>query len=54
MFQNNQKIDPELNDENSLNRTPPGQKLTDKFPVLTYGDIPHIPLSEWTLSLIHI
>ena len=51
MFQNNQKIDPELNDENSLNRTPPGQKLTDKFPVLTYGDIPHIPLSEWTFTI---
>lgn len=51
MFQNNQKIDPELNDENSANRTPPGQKLTDKFPVLTYGDIPHIPLSEWTFTI---
>ena len=51
MFQNNQKIDPELNNENSANRTPPGQKLTDKFPVLTYGDIPHIPLSEWTFTI---
>ncbi|MFL2627581.1 MAG: sulfite oxidase-like oxidoreductase [Dehalococcoidia bacterium] len=51
MFQNNQKIDPQLNNENSANRTPPGQKLTDKFPVLTYGDIPHIPLSEWTFTI---
>ena len=51
MFQNNQKIDPELNNEYSANRTPPGQKLTDKFPVLTYGDIPHIPLSEWTFTI---
>tara|TARA_B110000014_G_C20117464_1_gene590656 strand:+ start:491 stop:1099 length:609 start_codon:yes stop_codon:yes gene_type:complete len=51
MFQNNQKIDPQLNNKNSANRTPPGQKLTDKFPVLTYGDIPHIPLSEWTFTI---
>tara|TARA_A100001037_G_scaffold203435_1_gene181959 strand:- start:7124 stop:7732 length:609 start_codon:yes stop_codon:yes gene_type:complete len=51
MYQNNQQADMQTQDHNILSRTPPGQKLTDKFPVLTYGDIPHIPLSEWIFTI---
>lgn len=29
------------------NRVPPGQRLTEKFPVLHYGDMPNIDLDEW-------
>src|SRR5215204_4730629 len=29
-------------------RLPPGQVLTQKWPVLTYGDTPGIDLSTWT------
>ena len=32
-------------------RVPPGQYLTDDFPVLSAGPTPHTPLSEWTLQL---
>ena len=28
-------------------KTPPGQVATAKFPVLTYGDTPEIPTTEW-------
>jgi len=28
-------------------RTPPGQVATAKFPVLTYGETPHIETSDW-------
>jgi len=28
-------------------RLPPGQSLTEKFPVLHYGPVPNIDLSEW-------
>lgn len=30
-------------------RRPPGQYLTRGFPVLTYGDIPEVDLTEWRL-----
>ncbi len=30
-------------------RTPPGQYLTKGFPVLTYGETPHITQEEWQL-----
>ena len=33
------------------NRVPPGQRLTDRFPVLHYGSVPRIDLSTWTLRL---
>jgi DMSO/TMAO reductase YedYZ molybdopterin-dependent catalytic subunit len=33
-------------------RLPPGQKLTDGWPVLHYGGIPDIDLATWKLSLI--
>ncbi len=32
-------------------RLPPGQSLTQKFPVLHYGPVPEIDLSTWTLSV---
>src|ERR1700747_1461149 len=33
-------------------RVPPGQYVTDDFPVLSAGPTPHTPLDEWSL-LIH-
>jgi DMSO/TMAO reductase YedYZ molybdopterin-dependent catalytic subunit len=35
----------------SNERLPPGQKLTEGFPVLDLGVQPEIPLAEWTLTL---
>ena len=32
-------------------RIPPGQYLTERFPVLTYGDNPPFDLSSWSLSI---
>ena len=32
-------------------RVPPGQYLTDDFPVLSAGPTPHTPLEEWTFSI---
>jgi DMSO/TMAO reductase YedYZ molybdopterin-dependent catalytic subunit len=32
-------------------RVPPGQYLTDGFPVLSAGPTPRTPLSEWTFSI---
>ena len=31
-------------------RVPPGQYLTDDFPVLSAGPTPHTPLEEWTFD----
>ena len=33
-------------------RIPPGQYLTDDFPVLSAGPTPHTPLDEWTFSIL--
>ena len=33
-------------------RVPPGQYLTDDFPVLSAGPTPHTPLAEWTFSIV--
>ncbi len=33
-------------------RVPPGQYVTDDFPVLSAGPTPHTPLSEWTFSIV--
>jgi DMSO/TMAO reductase YedYZ molybdopterin-dependent catalytic subunit len=33
------------------NRVPPGQHLTDKWPVLHYGDIPAFNPAKWTFRL---
>ena len=35
----------------SADRLPPGQKLTQGFPVLDLGVQPEIPLGEWTLQI---
>ena len=32
-------------------RVPPGQYLTDDFPVLSAGPTPHTPLHEWTFTI---
>jgi DMSO/TMAO reductase YedYZ molybdopterin-dependent catalytic subunit len=32
-------------------RVPPGQKLTDKWPVLHYGNVPKIKTEDWTLRI---
>ena len=32
-------------------RVPPGQYLTDDFPVLSAGPTPHTPLEEWTFAI---
>jgi hypothetical protein len=32
-------------------RVPPGQYITQGFPVLSAGPTPHTPLSEWTFSI---
>ena len=33
------------------NRVPPGQYVTDKWPVLTYGDTPRVRPEEWSLRI---
>ena len=33
------------------NRIPPGQKITEKWPVLHYGDVPAIDISQWTFFI---
>lgn len=38
-------------ERDARNRIPPGQYLTTKFPVLTYGDAPHVALLEWRLKI---
>ena len=35
----------------SPDRLPPGQYLTDRFPVLHVGDVPHYAPGEWNLSV---
>jgi DMSO/TMAO reductase YedYZ molybdopterin-dependent catalytic subunit len=37
-------------DEDS-SRLPPGQYLTDGFPVLSAGPTPHTPLDQWTFTI---
>jgi DMSO/TMAO reductase YedYZ molybdopterin-dependent catalytic subunit len=32
-------------------RVPPGQYLTDDFPVLSAGPTPHVPLAEWSFEI---
>lgn len=35
----------------NMNRLPPGQSLTQKFPVLHYGPVPHTDLAQWDLRV---
>ena len=37
--------------EGSEGRIPPGQYVTDDFPVLSAGPTPHTPLDQWTFSI---
>ncbi|MBB3128494.1 DMSO/TMAO reductase YedYZ molybdopterin-dependent catalytic subunit [Paenibacillus rhizosphaerae] len=37
--------------EEQLAKLPPGQSLTDKFPILHEGDVPHYNMEEWTLQI---
>jgi DMSO/TMAO reductase YedYZ molybdopterin-dependent catalytic subunit len=37
-----------MNEAPSRARLPPGQVLTEKWPVLTYGETPRIDLKDWT------
>jgi DMSO/TMAO reductase YedYZ molybdopterin-dependent catalytic subunit len=32
-------------------RIPPGQTPADKFPVLTYGDVPKVETGDWKLDV---
>lgn len=41
--------DKEGNSQSS--RVPPGQRLTQGFPILTYGETPRIPSDQWQLSI---
>ena len=38
-------------DSTLQNRVPPGQHLAKGFPVLTYGDTPHVEIKDWTLRV---
>ena len=37
--------------ESGTERVPPGQFVTNKFPVLTYGPTPKVELATWQLRL---
>ena len=37
--------------EGAADRVPPGQYVTEGFPVLSAGPTPHTPLTEWTFSV---
>jgi DMSO/TMAO reductase YedYZ molybdopterin-dependent catalytic subunit len=39
------------NEIKMMGRLPPGQALTEKFPVLHYGSVPHYDLSKWNFSI---
>ncbi len=38
-------------DEETRRRLPPGQYLTEKFPVLHYGSVPRVDLATWDLRV---
>jgi DMSO/TMAO reductase YedYZ molybdopterin-dependent catalytic subunit len=38
-------------DDGAADRVPPGQYLTDDFPVLSAGPTPHTPFEEWTFTI---
>jgi DMSO/TMAO reductase YedYZ molybdopterin-dependent catalytic subunit len=57
--QQQQEEDEALNNTESIispdtqrqNRVPPGQRLTEKWPVLHHGAVPNIDTSEWTFTI---
>ena len=38
-------------DTQRANRIPPGQKLTDKWPALHYGPVPHFDMTKWRFTI---
>jgi DMSO/TMAO reductase YedYZ molybdopterin-dependent catalytic subunit len=38
--------------DSDQSRVPPGQYVTDDFPVLSAGPTPHTPLEDWTFSIV--
>ncbi len=38
-------------DTNRVNRIPPGQHVVKDWPVLHYGNVPHIDTSSWTFFI---
>nr|MDO8083052.1 sulfite oxidase-like oxidoreductase [Candidatus Freyarchaeota archaeon] len=38
-------------DTERKNRVPPGQRVTEKWPVLQYGGVPNIDVSKWTFRI---
>jgi len=46
----NRLIKPELSDEQKR-RVPPGQYVTEKFPVLHYGSVPRADLATWDFKV---
>lgn len=38
-------------DTQRQNRVPPGQRLTEKWPLLHHGAVPNIDTSEWTFTI---
>ena len=38
-------------DQGMGDRVPPGQFLSEKFPVLTYGSTPKVDLATWKLKI---
>ena len=38
-------------DAEQSDRVPPGQYLTKGFPVLTYGDTPHVTIEDWEFKV---
>ncbi len=35
----------------NINRLPPGQRLTDEFPVLHYGEVPNVDIEKWDFTI---
>lgn len=40
-----------IDEKDGRPRAPPGQRLTEQFPVLHYGEIPEIDLKQWRLRV---
>ena len=38
-------------DTERKNRVPPGQRITEKLPVLHHGEVPEIDVSKWTFTI---
>ena len=39
-------------DNSPSDRVPPGQYVTEDFPVLSAGPTPHTPLEQWDFSIV--